>query len=85
MGTVNALEARTHFSDLLHRVARGEKITIAGYGAHFALPVPVERKESKLTRSGIARGMRELRKRVKPGNVSLREMIAEGRRYRMAL
>jgi prevent-host-death family protein len=44
MGTVKALEARRRFSDLLNRVARGEKFTITRYGAPLALLVPVEEK-----------------------------------------
>ena len=81
MATVKASEARTRFSDLLNRVARGEKITITRYGAPMALLVPAERKQSKLTHWEIVEGMRELRKRVKPRNISLRRMVAKGRRY----
>jgi prevent-host-death family protein len=79
MATVKAIEARTRFSDLLDRVARGEKITITRYGAPVALLVPVGKKESKLTHWEIVEGMRALRKRVKPCKVSVREMVAEGR------
>jgi prevent-host-death family protein len=81
MATVKAREARAHFSDLLDRVERGEKITIARYGAPVALLVPVERKDSKLTHREIVEGMRALRKRVKPLKMSVREMVAERRRY----
>jgi prevent-host-death family protein len=79
MAIVKAFEAKAHFSDLLDRVARGEKITIAGFGAPVALLVPVEREESRLSHMEIVDGMRAMRKRVKPGNVSVREMVAEGR------
>jgi prevent-host-death family protein len=81
MGTVKAIEARAHFSDLLNRVARGERITITRYGAAVALLTPVARKGSKLTHREIVEGMRALRKRVKPGKMSVREMVAEGRRF----
>jgi prevent-host-death family protein len=81
MKTVRAFEARTRFSDLLNRIARGEKITITRYGAAVALLVPVERKESKLTHQEIVEGMRALRKLVKPGKITIREMVAEGRRF----
>jgi prevent-host-death family protein len=80
MATVSAIEARTRFSDLLKRVARGEKITITRYGAPVALLVPVDVKKSKITHVEIVEGMRALRKRVKHGNISVREMVAEGRR-----
>jgi len=81
MATVKAIEARTRFSDLLNRVARGERITITRNGAPVALLVPVERKQSKLTHTEIVEGMRALRKRVKPRKITVREMVAEGRRF----
>ena len=81
MITVKAVEARALFSNLLNRVARGEKITITRYGAPVALLVPVEQKESKFMHMEIVEGIRALRKRVKRGKVSLREMVAEGRRF----
>ena len=81
MGTVNTIEARAHFSDLLKRVSRGERITITGHGASVAILMPVERKESRLTHREIVEGMRASRKRVRPGKVSLGEMVAEGRRF----
>jgi antitoxin (DNA-binding transcriptional repressor) of toxin-antitoxin stability system len=81
MAIVKAFEAKAHFSDLPDRVARVEEITIAGLGAPVALLVPVEQEESRLSHMEIVEGMRTLRKRVKPGNVSVREMVAEGRRF----
>ena len=85
MATVKAIEARARFSDLLNRVARGEKITITRYGAPVALLVPVEVKEFKIPHKEIVEGMRSLRKLVKPGKMTGREMIAEGRRFRGGL
>ena len=35
----------------------------------------------KLTHKEIVEGFRDLRKRVKPGKMSVREMVAEGRRF----
>jgi len=81
MTTVKAFEVRARFSDLLNRVARGEKITITRYGVAVALLVPVEPRESKLKHREIVEGMRALRKRVKPRKMSVREMAAEGRRF----
>lgn len=81
MARVKAIEARAHFSDLLNRVARGETIMITRYGAPVGMLVPVERRESELTHREIVVGMRALRKRVKPGKMSLRDMVAEGRRF----
>ena len=42
--------------------------------------VPIGATQSKLSHLEIVEGMRALRKRVKPGKMSVREMVAEGRR-----
>jgi prevent-host-death family protein len=68
-------------SDLLDRVARGEKITITRHGVPAALLVPVTEAAPKMTHKEIVEGMRALRKRVKPGKMSVREMVNEGRRH----
>ncbi len=81
MASIGAFEAKTHLSDLLDRVARGEKITITRHGIPAALLVPVTETAPKLTHQEIVEGMRALRKRVKPGKMSVREMVNEGRRY----
>jgi len=81
MTTVKANVVRKCFSDLLNRVARGEKITITRYGAPVALLVPVETKSPKFTHKEIVEGMRALRKRVKRGNGNVREMVRMGRRF----
>jgi len=81
VASFGAFEAKTHLSDLLDRVARGEKITITRHGVPAALLVPVTEIAPKLTHQEIVEGMRALRKRVKPGKMSVREMVNEGRRY----
>ena len=81
MASIGAFEAKTHLSDLLDRVARGEKITITRHGVPAALLVPVTETAPKLTHQELVEGMRALRKRVKPGKMSVREMVREGRRH----
>jgi prevent-host-death family protein len=81
MASVGAFEAKTHLSDLLDRVARGEKITITRHGVPAALLIPVEEKEAQPSHREIVEGMRALRKRVKPGKMSVRDMVKEGRRF----
>ena len=81
MKSIGAFEAKTHLSELLERVSRGEKITITRHGVPAALLVPVTEAAPKLTHQEIVEGMRALRKRVKPGKMSVREMVAEGRRF----
>ena len=81
METVGAFEAKTHLAALLDRVSTGEKITITRHGVPAAMLVPIGGTERKLTHKEIVEGMRALRKRVKPGKMSVREMVAEGRRF----
>jgi prevent-host-death family protein len=81
MKSIGAFEARTHLSELLERVNRGEKIIITRHGVPTALLVPVTETAPKLTHQEVAEGLLALRKRVKPGKMSVREMVYEGRRF----
>ncbi|MGA2074872.1 MAG: type II toxin-antitoxin system prevent-host-death family antitoxin [Terriglobia bacterium] len=81
MGIVGAFDAKTHLSALLDRVARGESITITRHGVPAAMLVPVGESGRKLTHEEIVEGMRALRRRVKPGTMTVREMAREGRKY----
>jgi len=81
METIGAFEAKTHLSALLDRVAKGEKITITRHGVPAAVLMPAAGAETRLTHKEIVEGMRALRRRVKPGKMSVREMIEEGRRF----
>ena len=81
METIGAFEAKTHLSALLDRVAKGEKITITRHGIPVALLVPVVEKEAKLSHREIVAGMRALRQRVKADEISVKDMIEEGRRF----
>jgi prevent-host-death family protein len=81
MKSIGAFEAKTHLSELLERVSRGEKITITRHGVPTALLVPVTEAVPKLTHQEVVEGMRALRKRVKSGKMSVRDMVNEGRRF----
>jgi prevent-host-death family protein len=80
VNTIGAFEAKTHLAALLDRVAQGERITITRHGIPAAVLVPVQEKEAKLSHKEIVEGMRTLRQRVKPGAMTVREMVNEGRR-----
>lgn len=80
MTTVGAFEAKTHLSSLLDRVANGERITISRHGVPAAMLVPISESHTQLKHEDIVAVMRELRKRVKPGEKTVRQMIGEGRR-----
>jgi prevent-host-death family protein len=81
MKSIGAFEAKTHLSDLLERVSRGEKFTITRHGIPTAQLLPVSESADQPTHREIVEGMRALRRRVKPGKMSVREMINEGRRF----
>jgi prevent-host-death family protein len=78
---VGAFEAKTHLAALLDRVAKGERIIITRHGTPAAVLAPVAGTDTRLSHQEIVKGMRSLRKRVKPGNMSVRQMVQEGRRY----
>ena len=56
MATVNVHAAKTHFSQLLERVAQGEEVVIAKAGKPVARLVPVE-PAAEPRRPGSARGL----------------------------
>jgi prevent-host-death family protein len=81
METIGAFEAKTHLAALLERVSKGEKITITRHGVPAAMLIPIGGTQPKLSHKEIVEGLRALRKRVKPGPMTVREMVAEGRRF----
>jgi len=54
METVGAYEAKTHLSQLLDRVAQGERITISKHGIPVAVLQPVDPCKGKSPRETIA-------------------------------
>ncbi|CAN5766134.1 type II toxin-antitoxin system prevent-host-death family antitoxin [soil metagenome] len=74
---VGAYEAKTNLSRLLERVEQGEKITLTRHGRPVAMLVPVEKRRSP---KEVVRDLREFRGERELGDISLREMIEEGRR-----
>jgi len=81
MNSIGSFEAKTHLSALLDRVAKGETITITRHGVPAAMLMPVTGAGTGPNHGEIVEGMRALRRRVKPGRLSVREMIEEGRRF----
>ncbi|ADG05157.1 type II toxin-antitoxin system Phd/YefM family antitoxin [Kyrpidia tusciae] len=79
MKQIGAYEAKVHLSELLDQVAQGETILITKKGKPVAKMVPVESDE--WTWEKIVHRLYQLRKNVKPGTPSIREMIEEGRRF----
>jgi prevent-host-death family protein len=80
MTTVGTYEAKTKFTHLLARVARGEKFVITRRGVPVAMLVPSPTE--KVDVPAIIARMKELRRGNTLGKgLTLREMIEEGRRY----
>lgn len=81
--TVGAYEAKTHLSDLLARVARGERIVITKHGVPVAVLQPPDPAPRRDARQAIT-DLRRLRDRIQEKGVSatstqIREWIEEGR------
>lgn len=76
---VGAYEAKTHLSELLDDVARGETITITKHGTPVAMMVPVAETRRLSVDEAIA-SLRENRRGVTLGGITLRELREEGRR-----
>jgi prevent-host-death family protein len=77
MDTVGAFEAKTHLSELLDRVSQGETITIIRHGVPAARLVPAGETTKKLTHREVTEGMRALRQRIRPGRMTVREMVGQ--------
>ncbi len=79
MRTVGAYEAKTHLSQLLDEVERGETITITRHGVPVAEIVPL-RTSRKRDVAEVIDDLRKLREEIGSlGGLSIREMIEEGR------
>lgn len=79
MRTVGSYEAKTHLPRLLDEVAKGERITITKHGHPVAMLVPPGTVSRPDADAALAR-IRELRKGIRLGGLSIRELIDEGRR-----
>ncbi|HQU42228.1 MAG TPA: type II toxin-antitoxin system Phd/YefM family antitoxin [Pirellulales bacterium] len=78
--SVGAYEAKTHFSELLEKVASGEEITITKHGTPVARLVPVTKKATvEERRAAIARWI-ETSKGLSLGGLKIRDLINEGRK-----
>jgi prevent-host-death family protein len=80
MTTVGAYEAKTHLSELLERVAKGEKITITKHGVPVAMLVPPPAAEKPDVEAAVE-ALLEFGKGRTLGDLTIRDLIEEGRRY----
>ena len=78
MQSVGTYEAKTNFSQLLERVAGGEHITITRHGVPVAVLQPPVAPRKRSSREAIEE-IKQLRKGRTLGDLTIREMIEEGR------
>jgi len=79
METVGAYEAKTHLPKLLERVIKGERITITKHGVPVAVlqpPLPLRKTEPRR----VIAELRKFREKHTLKELSIRDMIEEGRR-----
>jgi prevent-host-death family protein len=80
MTSVGAFEAKTHLNELLQRASKGETIRITRRGVPIAKLVPPDDGEKEDARN-LVEAIRRLRKGTTLGNITIGELINDGRRY----
>ncbi|HVA46217.1 MAG TPA: type II toxin-antitoxin system prevent-host-death family antitoxin [Pirellulales bacterium] len=78
--SVGAYEAKTHFSDLLEKVASGEEITITRHGTPVARLVPVTKKATVEERRAAIARIQKLSQGLTLGGLKIKDLIEEGRK-----
>jgi prevent-host-death family protein len=78
--TVGAYDAKTHFSELLERVAGGEEVTITRHGSPVARMVPIRRTTTREQRRAAIEALRKLAKENSLRGLRIKDLVAEGRR-----
>jgi prevent-host-death family protein len=76
---VGAYEAKTHLPGLLKEVGKGARISITRRGVPVAMLVPASPADKASVLETI-RKIKEFRRGITLGGISIREMIEEGRR-----
>lgn len=79
MNTVGAYDAKTHLPQLLDQVAGGKSLVITKRGIPVARLVPVEARADKPAPEETVAALRSIRRGMRLGGLSVREMIDEGR------
>ena len=81
MNTIGAFEAKTHFSQLLARVAEGETIIITKNGKSIAKMIPISAKTTIHSAQEAIKAIQGLRKGITLGKkLSLKQLVQEGRK-----
>ena len=77
---IGIFEAKTHFSEVMEKVANGSDYIVTRRGKPVGKIVPIQ-QEPEMTREEVLEKFREFRKlyRGKPGSFNIREAIEDGR------
>ena len=76
---IAADEAKTHFFEVLRRVAGGEQMTITRHGVPVARMMPVRSKAPFEQRRDAVREIRRLAKHNSLRGLRIKDLVAEGR------
>jgi prevent-host-death family protein len=77
---LGAYEAKTHLSRILDEVEHGESFTISKHGRPVAVLMPLMAPASPATTGEVIARLRRNRKGRTLGDVTVRELIDDGRR-----
>ena len=80
MSEVGAFEAKTHLPRLLKRVQQGERFVITRHNQPVAELIPFRHRDDDRIRAAID-GLKEFQRKHSLGDLSIRRMIDEGRRF----
>lgn len=81
MKSIGAFAAKTHFSQLLSRVEKGEKIVITKHGEKIAMLVPIGNEIQNDIVVEAMEAIRSLRKGLRLGkDLTIKSMREEGRK-----
>lgn len=78
MTEIGSYEAKTHLSELLARVSKGEQVVITKHGVPIAYLLPAGRR--KRSTSEVIGEIRQLRKGIRSRGHCLKNLMEEGRR-----
>jgi prevent-host-death family protein len=78
--SIGAFEAKTHFSDLLTRVERGDRILITRHGRAVAVLAPIAPQVPKDLIARAQRALEATKGTSLPKGKTIKDLINEGRK-----
>jgi prevent-host-death family protein len=78
--SVGAFEAKTHFSELLNRVEKGDRILITRHGRKVAVLAPFEHRSQKDIAAIVDRALASTKGTSLPKGKTISDLINKGRR-----